>query len=56
MSLSSQSLDKRAFLLIEKNIEKLELDLTDKVILTEVGSSNYGYSPLIPLMAGAKKV
>jgi hypothetical protein len=37
-------------------IKKLNLDLSDLTVLTEAGSGAYIYSPLIALLAGAKKV
>jgi hypothetical protein len=46
----------RAVHLIKKSISTLKLDLTDKVILTEVGSNEYGLLPIIAAMANAKLV
>ena len=48
--------DYRAVRIIRKTIEFLNLDLNPYVVLTEVGSHNYIYTPIIPLLAGAKKV
>ncbi|MEE1884703.1 hypothetical protein [Pedobacter flavus] len=48
--------DKRAISIIRKAINALNLDLRGKIILTEVGSQNYIYTPIIPLLAGAEKV
>lgn len=48
--------DLRAYQLIVKSINQLKLDLTGKTILTEIGSNNYLYTPLIALIAGASKV
>lgn len=42
--------------LIKNIINKLDLNLNNLTVLTEVGSNNYIYTPLIALMAGAKKV
>jgi len=42
--------------LILNIIKKLNLNLKGLTILTEVGSNNYIFTPLIALMAGAKKV
>ncbi|MTI37899.1 hypothetical protein, partial [Fulvivirga lutimaris] len=46
----------REIKIILSYINKLELDLSGLTIVTEVGSGNYILSPLIPLLAGAKKV
>ncbi len=40
----------------EEYINRLGLDLSGLVILTEAGSGHYIYSPLIALLSGAKKV
>jgi hypothetical protein len=48
--------DVRALRIINKTINELELDLDGLNILTEVGSNNYLYTPLIPLLARAKTV
>lgn len=50
------SIDHRAIRIIKKAIANLNLDLHSYSVLTEVGSSNYKYSPIIPLLAGAKEV
>jgi hypothetical protein len=42
--------------LIESVIKKLELDLSGKTVLTEVGSSLFALTPIIALKAKAKKV
>lgn len=41
---------------IAKSINKLNLDLSNLKILTEVGSNYYKYTPIIAAMAGAEKV
>lgn len=46
----------RAISIIQRVCGDLELNLTGKIVLTEAGSNNYVYTPLIPLMAGAKLV
>ena len=46
----------RALRLIKEAIGALQLDLSGQVVLTEVGSNNYLYAPIIPALAGAKKV
>ena len=46
----------RAIQIIKNTIEDLELNLNSYVVLTEVGSNNYIYTPIIPLLAGAKRV
>jgi hypothetical protein len=46
----------RAFKIIHRAIETLDLNLKGKTILTEVGSNNYIYTPVIAAMAGAKQV
>jgi hypothetical protein len=48
--------NKRAITIIRKNLETVNLDLTSLVVLTEVGSDNYIYTPIIPALANAKKV
>ncbi|WP_452603013.1 hypothetical protein [Pontimicrobium sp. MEBiC06410] len=50
------SINYRAIQIIKDTIKSLNLDLTSYVVLTEVGSNNYLYTPIIPLLAGAKKV
>src|SRR5579875_1556399 len=42
--------------LIDDVIKKLNLDLYDKIVLTEVGSSLFVLTPIIAIKAGAKKV
>ncbi|WP_421977757.1 hypothetical protein [Roseivirga seohaensis] len=46
----------RAIAKIKETIDHLDVDLTNEVVLTEVGSGNYIYSPIIPVLAGAEKV
>lgn len=46
----------RAIKIIKDSISSLCLDLSGYTVLTEVGSNNYIYTPIIPLLAGAKKV
>ena len=46
----------RALNIINDTIKSLELNLNSFVVLTEVGSNNFIYTPIIPLLAGAKKV
>jgi hypothetical protein len=46
----------RAFRIITRVIESLNLNLKGKTILTEVGSNNYIYTPIIAAIAGATKV
>lgn len=41
---------------INNGIKKLKLDLSNLIILTEVGSDNYVYTPIIAAMANAKLV
>jgi len=41
---------------IEACVDKLELNLSGKIILTEVGSGLYKFTPLIALLGGADKV
>lgn len=47
---------KREFNIINKIIRTLDLDLRGYNILTEVGSNNYAYTPIIALLSGAEKV
>jgi hypothetical protein len=46
----------REQLLINRIVRKLQLKLDGLTILTEVGSNNYIYTPIIAIMAGAEKV
>jgi hypothetical protein len=46
----------RAIQKINASISNLGLDLSGKVVLTEVGSNEYLYTPIIGALAGAKKV
>lgn len=46
----------RAIRLIKESIDLLSLNLSGLNILTEVGSKNYLYTPIIPSLAGAEKV
>ena len=50
------AINHRAIRIIEQSIKSLDLNLKSYVVLTEVGSNNYIYTPIIPLLAGAKKV
>ena len=50
------SINHRAIQIIKNTVQDLELNLNPYVVLTEVGSNNYLYTPIIPLIAGAKKV
>ena len=50
------AINHRAIEIIEQTIRTLDLNLKSYVVLTEVGSNNYIYTPIIPLLAGAKKV
>lgn len=47
---------KRVLSKIKNKIEELELDLTGYTILTEVGSSEYIYTPVIAALANASRV
>lgn len=47
---------RRAVSIIRDTISELGLDLSGFEILTEVGSRNYLYTPIIAALAGAKKV
>lgn len=42
--------------IIKRTIEDLELDLNGKIILTELGSNDFCFTPIIPFLANAKKV
>ena len=46
----------RAVHTINRFAKKLDLSLDDYNVLTEVGTGLYSFMPIIPLMAGAKKV
>ncbi|MCL6415799.1 hypothetical protein MIB92_09055 [Aestuariirhabdus sp. Z084] len=46
----------RALRIIIHNINKMDLRLTDYTVLTEVGSNNYVYAPIIAALSGADKV
>lgn len=46
----------RSIWIIRNCINSLKLDLNPYIILTEVGSNNFVYTPIIPVLAGAKKV
>lgn len=53
----NKKIDKiKAVKCIKKNISLLNLDLTGLTVLTEVGSGPFIYNPLIPYLAGAKKI
>ncbi|MGV3684491.1 MAG: hypothetical protein ACO1NS_02620 [Daejeonella sp.] len=47
---------RRAVTLATTAIARLNLNLSGYTVLTEVGSNNYLFSPIIPLLAGAKEV
>ena len=47
---------KRAISIIKETISDIGLDLRGIEVLTEVGSNNYIYTPIIAALAGAKKV
>jgi hypothetical protein len=47
---------KRSIKIITKMIKSLNLDLSGLNVLTEVGSNNYLYTPVIACLAGAKNV
>lgn len=55
MFILNQELE-RAKNIIHQTISSLNLDLSGLTILTEVGSNNFIYTPLIALMANAKQV
>jgi hypothetical protein len=42
--------------IIKKTIDDLELNLCKKIILTELGSNDFCFTPIIPLLASAEKV
>lgn len=46
----------RSLRIINNLIEDLKLDLSGNVVLTEVGTNGYLFSPVIPLIANAKHV
>ncbi|MCX5814228.1 MAG: hypothetical protein NT178_17040 [Proteobacteria bacterium] len=46
----------RAVRIIRSIIEKLNLNLRHTIVLTEVGSEHFLYTPIIPALAGAEKV
>lgn len=46
----------RALNLIKKTRDNLDFNLNGLTIMTELGSNNYIYSPLIPLICGADRV
>jgi len=48
--------DKRSIRIARQAIEKLGLNLEGKVVVTETGSNFYKFTPIIALLAGAKKV
>lgn len=50
------AINHRAIEIIKQTIKTLDLNLKSYVVLTEVGSNNYIYTPIIPLLAGAEKV
>ena len=50
------AINHRAIEIIKQTIKTLDLNLKSYVVLTEVGSNTYIYTPIIPLLAGAEKV
>ena len=50
------AINHRAIQIIRQTIKSIDLNLDSYVVLTELGSNNYIYTPIIPLLAGAKKV
>jgi hypothetical protein len=42
--------------IVEQTVDHLQLDLKGTTVLTELGSGNFLFTPLIALMAGAEKV
>ncbi len=46
----------RAIHLIRQAVKSLGVDLSDQVVLTEVGSNNYLYTPIIAALCGARQV
>lgn len=46
----------RGLSIINKTINDLRLDLSGKRILTEIGSNDFSFTPLIPLLANAEKI
>jgi hypothetical protein len=48
--------NQRAIGIINRCIQMLSLNLDGATVLTEVGSNNYMYTPVIPLLSNAKKV
>jgi hypothetical protein len=48
--------DIRALKMIKKIITRLNLNLNGLTVLTEVGTNNYAYTPIIAALAGAEKV
>lgn len=56
MELNSIHQNRRVILKIKEYIRTLDLNLHGYSILTEVGSGLYNYMPVIPILAGAKKV
>jgi hypothetical protein len=46
----------RGIKIAKKMIDVLQLDLSGKIVLTEVGSENYLFTPVIAALANAKKV
>lgn len=50
------NIDYNQIKLIKKLIQDLNIDLSGMTVLTEVGSNNFLVTPIIPALAGAKKV
>lgn len=47
---------RRAVRIINETINDLDVDISGKVVLTEVGSKNYLYTPIIASLSGASEV
>lgn len=45
---------RRALRIIQEGIKRLQLNLAGTTVLTEVGSNNYKYTPIIAALAGAR--
>ena len=46
----------RELRIIKDYVNLLNVNLNELIVVTEVGSNNYIFSPIIPLLSGAKKV
>lgn len=53
---SRKTKNARARILIEDIIHRLELNLSGIFVITEIGSENYTYTPLIAALAGAENI